>query len=423
MSSTNPTWSPCQEKALNLLQTSADNIFLTGRAGTGKSYLIRYFLKDRDPKTFPVVASTGAAAIGVNGRTFHSFFGLGIMEGGIEKTIERALKDRRVVKRLQKIGGFILDEVSMIPGPALNAAETICRLARKKHLPWGGARVIAVGDFAQLPPVSRGNQHQRGATSWKKEWAFLDATWSKTQFTSVVLETIMRSIDAEYLSVLNHVRNGVVNEEVELYLNRRTNPDAQAFEATYLFPHRETSENFNLECLAKLKTPLQKFSTLYSGDTRFVEQLKKNAPIPEVLQIKESALVMTRMNDPQMQYINGSLGTVMKINDEEITIQLKNGRTVEIKAATFSQLDANGEPVATATNFPITLAYASTIHKAQGATLDAMVCDLRRLWEPGQAYVALSRLKKGSDLTLTGWDAASIRTDPDVMAFHQSLMK
>lgn len=161
MPNTNPTWSPCQQKALNFLETSADNIFLTGRAGTGKSYLVRYFLKDRDPKTFPVVASTGAAAIVVGGRTFHSFFGLGIMEGGIEKTIERATKDRRVVKRLQKIGGFVLDEVSMIPGPALRAAEIICRIARKKHLPWGGARVIAVGDFAQLPPVTRGSQKKR----------------------------------------------------------------------------------------------------------------------------------------------------------------------------------------------------------------------------------------------------------------------
>lgn len=260
----------------------------------------------------------------------------------------------------------------------------------------------------------------------KKEWAFLDDSWKKTQFTSIALETIMRSEDSDYLSVLNHVRNGLVNDEVETYLNSRTNPDIddlEQVEATHLFPHRETAENFNLKCLSELKKPLQKFPTVYTGKDRFVEQIKKNAPIPEVLQIKESALVMTRMNDPQLKYINGSLGTILKISSEEITIQLKNGRIVKIEPATFSLLDANGDPIATATNFPITLAYASTIHKAQGATLDGMVCDLRRLWEPGQAYVALSRLRKGSDLTLTGWDAASIRVDPDVITFHQSLGK
>lgn len=415
MSLANQKWSPCQQNALKWLESSADNIFLTGRAGTGKSFLVRYFLRNKDPKTFPVVASTGAAAIVVGGRTFHSFFGLGIMEGGMQKTIDRALKDRRVVKRLRKITGFVLDEISMIPGPALKAAETICRLARKKHLPWGGARVIAVGDFAQLPPVTQASQ--------KREWAFLDESWQKSEFASLILETVMRSEDKDYVRILNLVRDGIVNEDVKSYLDNRTNPIPGRVNVTHLFPHREKAESFNLDRLSELKKQLHQFSTAYSGNDRFVEQIKKQAPIPEVLQIKESALVMIRMNDPYLKYVNGSLGTVLKIKNNSIEIRLKNGRQVEIEPARFSSLDANGNEAATATNFPITLAYASTIHKAQGATLDGMVCDLRCLWEPGQAYVALSRLRRGEDLLLTGWDEPSIRVDPDVVAFHRGLLK
>lgn len=413
MSLANQKWSPCQEKALKLLETKTDNIFLTGRAGTGKSFLIRYFLKNKDPQTFPVVASTGAAAIVVGGRTFHSFFGLGIMEGGFQKTVDRALKDRRVVKRLRKIIGFILDEISMVPGPALKAAETICRLARKNHLPWGGTRVVAVGDFAQLPPVTRATE--------EREWAFLDESWQKSDFVPLLLETVMRSEDKDYVHILNLVRDGTVNADVKSYLDSRTNPNPGKINATHLFPHREKAEKFNLERLSEIKKQPHQFPTAYSGNDRFVEQLKKQAPIPEILQIKESAMVMLRMNDPYLKYVNGSLGTVLKIKDDSLEIRLKNGRSIDIEPARFSMLDANGNEVATATNFPITLAYGSTIHKAQGATLDGMVCDLRRLWEPGQAYVALSRLRRGDDLVLTGWDESSIRVDPEVVAFHQGL--
>lgn len=413
MSLPSQKWSACQEKALKILETGADNIFLTGRAGTGKSFLIRHFLKSKDPKTFPVVASTGAAAIVVGGRTFHSFFGLGIMEGGFQKTVDRALKDHRVVKRLKKIIGFVLDEISMVPGPALKAAETICRFARKKNLPWGGVRVIAVGDFAQLPPVTRVTE--------KREWAFLDDSWQRSGFVPLLLKTVMRSEDEAYVHILNLVRDGIVNEDVKSYLDSRTNPSPGKINVTHLFPHREKAEKFNLERLSEIKKKLHQFPTTYSGNDRFVEQLKKQAPIPEILQIKESAMVMIRMNDPYLKYVNGSLGTVLKIKNDSLEIRLKNGRSVEIEPAKFSVLDANGNEMATATNFPITLAYGSTIHKAQGATLDGMVCDLRRLWEPGQAYVALSRLRRGDDLVLTGWDEPSIRVDPEVVAFHQGL--
>lgn len=405
--------SPCQQKAFELLDKSADNIFLTGSAGTGKSFLVRKFLQDRDRKTFPIVASTGVAAILVGGRTFHSFFGLGIMEGGVERTIEKAAGDRRVTKRLRAINGFILDEVSMISGSALKAAEAICRLTRGKKMPWGGARVIAVGDFAQLPPVNRYGED--------KEWAFLDEVWQRSEFKSAVLNTILRTQDEEFVRILNFVRHGVVNDEVRAYLARKVDADVEDPRATHLFPTRLMADRYNSKRLAEIDAPLRDFVTEYAGNERSVDQLKKNAPIPEVLKIKKSAQVMIRINDPGFRFVNGTVGTIEDINSELLTVRLKKGTLVELGKETFSLLSPEGQPVATATNFPVTLAYAMTIHKSQGVTLERLVADLRGLWEPGQAYVGLSRLKSGDGLSLTGWDEASIRSDPTVAAFHESL--
>ncbi len=408
-------YSSCQQKAYDLLQGSSQNIFLTGVAGSGKSFLIRSYLRDTSRRDFPILASTGAAAVLIGGRTFHSFFGLGIMEGGVDKTVATALKDRRVVKRLKKIAAFVLDEVSMIPGSALRAAETISRLAREDERPWGGIRVIAVGDFAQLPPVS-----QRSA---ERDWAFRDEAWQRSEFCPVFLKSIMRSQDAEYTDILNLIRDGHVDNTVEAYLNRKIECDAIDVETTHLFSRRKPAEQFCHMRLEEIRETLVEIPTAYSGDPKLVERLKKVAPVPEILRIKPSCLVMLRVNDPKWRYVNGSIGTVESICDDELVIHLRSGRVIEIQKTTFSLLDAEGKAIATATNFPIILAYATTIHKAQGATLDRLVTNLSGLWDPGQAYVALSRLSHGDGLTLMGWDEASIRVDPAVTRFHQGLAR
>lgn len=417
MPSASKKLSPCQQKALDLLEKTQDNLFISGRAGSGKSFLIRHFLKGKDPKLFPIVASTGAAAVLVGGRTFHSFFGLGIMEGGFEKTIQRALANRNVLNRLHKIEGFVLDEVSMIPGAALKAAETICRKARYSSEPWGDARVIAVGDFAQLPPINRFGE--------KKDWCFLSESWEQSKFTPIVLQSIMRSQDLEFTSVLNYIRDGIVNDEVKNYLNSKTDSE-YSFEntpdTTHLFPRRDTAEDFNRKRLFEIESPLREFHSEYFGDSKNIDQMKRQAPIPEILQLKISALVMIRQNDMDLRYVNGSLGYITEMNDDSLKIKLKKSDLeIELEKTTFSLLDAEGAVMASASNFPVTLAYATTIHKAQGATLDELVCDLRRLWEAGQAYVALSRLRKGDGLRLLGWDGASIKVDEEVKRFYQGL--
>ena len=155
----------------------AENVFVTGAAGSGKSFLIERFLRAvaASDEALPVLASTGAAAILVGGRTFHSFFGLGILQGGHQATVDRALKNKRLARRLKKARGVMIDEISMLSGQTLRAAEEIARRALDPERPWGGLRMIAIGDFAQLPPVS--NQGVR-------DWAFLDPTLDRTRASS-----------------------------------------------------------------------------------------------------------------------------------------------------------------------------------------------------------------------------------------------
>ncbi|OFZ22301.1 MAG: hypothetical protein A2X94_02290 [Bdellovibrionales bacterium GWB1_55_8] len=402
-----------QERALQILD-GEENVFLTGAAGSGKSYLLREFLKNRNPEKFPVLASTGAAAILVGGRTFHSFFGLGIMEGGREATLQRALSNKRLLKRLQKVDGVVIDEVSMLSGPTLALAEEIAREARDDLRPWGGLRVIAVGDFAQLPPVN---------VFGGKEWAFLDSVWHRSGFVPAILNEVMRTSEHRFLAVLNAVRNGEVDESVADFLTERSVPPPSADDVTRLFARREDVERYNLARLAELRGDTETFITVYSGKEREVERFQRQAPVPDTLSLKNGALVMMRLNDPEQRWVNGSLGRVHEMSSEKLWIRLLNGKDVEIERVDFTLLDADGKPVATANNFPVILAWALTIHKAQGATLDRMCVDLRRLWEPGQAYVALSRVRSEQGLYIEGWHPRSIFSDPVVTQFYRMIQE
>lgn len=401
----------CQSRAFATLTDKArPNVFLTGGAGVGKSFLIRQFHRHVDHREFPILASTGAAAVLVGGRTFHSFFGLGILEGGPGATIERASRNRQVVRRIRQVKGLIIDEVSMLAGPVLHVAEVLARRIRESDLPWGGMQIVSVGDFAQLPPVERDPAKGGG-------WAFLNPVWKWSAFQRELLETQVRCQDPEYMTILGKVRRGVVDSEVSEYLNERTRPIEIEFEGTRLFPRRDQTDQFNNQRLQDLPGETIAIPTLASGNTRAIESLRKQAPIPDVLKIKVDALVMLRQNDPAGRWVNGSTGHVRRIQTNKLSIELLNGRRIEIEKGTFSMLDGEGDPIATLTNFPLNLAWASTIHKAQGATMDRLAVDLSRLWEPGQAYVALSRLTSGAELRIARWESSSIRVDSDVMTF------
>lgn len=398
----------CQTRALETLKGS-DNVFITGEAGTGKSFLIHRYLLRYSPKA-TLLASTGAAAVLIGGRTFHSFFGLGILEGGKDRTIEKAIKNGKLLKRLREATELVIDEVSMLPGLVLDTAEELARVARENDEPWGGLKVVAVGDFAQLPPVDK-NSRQR-------DWAFTHPVWKKSQFSQVCLSTPVRFIDQEFYRILNGIRLGQFSGQMKDLLNSRMSVERPA-DITHLYPWRKMVQSFNAKRLADIPSAMEQIPSVYSGQARAVENLKRQAPIPEVLQIKEGAYVMLQQNDPRGRWVNGSCGWIREITKEKLAIELVNGKLIRVMKAAFSVVDADGHILAEVVNFPIQLAYATTIHKSQGQTFDRAVMQLKGLWEPGQAYVALSRLRSLEGLFLEDWSTSSFRVDPQVFQFYK----
>lgn len=400
-----------QSRAMDILR-SGENVFLTGGAGSGKSHLIREFRAGIEPKTMPLLASTGAAAVLLEGRTFHGFFGLGIMEGGPGATMARASEDPRLMQRLRSIEGVIIDEISMVPSSALEVAEALARKARGSQLPWGGLRIIAVGDFAQLPPVTRHGQ--------RREWAFLSPVWERTGFVSVVLHQNHRVYDQDFLDVLGEVRQGLVTERVRDFLDLHLRENDDTDKCPRLFPRREQVEKYNRFELDQLPGEEKVFDSIYFGSEKAMEVLRKAGPVPARLTLKEGARVLFAQNDPQKRWVNGTRGTVVEMSTDKITVEKENWRHVTVERTQFSLLDAEGRNVASVINFPLVLGYATTIHKSQGATLDELWVNLSQLWEPGQAYVALSRLRAGSGLRLLAWSPKSFLVDPQVIHFYKS---
>ena len=407
-----------QQVALDLLK-SGDNVFLTGGAGSGKSFVVRELMKELDSESMPILASTGAAAVLLGGRTFHSFFGIGIMEGGFEATVVRALKDKKLLKRLAKVDGVVIDEISMIPGEALAAAEFLSQAARESTLPWGGMRVIAVGDFGQLPPVTMAGK--------KRDWCFQHEVWKKTNFIIYQLKYNQRVQESEYLEVLDQIRRGKLDDKGRNFLNSRVRNHDEDEPGTRLFPRRDQSEFYNQKKLKEINQDEFVIPSIYFGEEKFITSLKKNAPVAEELKLKKDCRVLFLKNDAQKRYVNGTRGTVVEIESDHIIVKkdLRDrvgfGREIKVEKMQFSLLDPDGNIKASVIQFPFALAYATTIHKSQGATIDELWCDLSSLWEPGQAYVALSRLRDSSGLHIVRWSERSIITDPAVSLFYSQI--
>lgn len=401
--------SPEQKVALEMCE-SGENIFLTGGAGSGKSFVIREFMKGQNEKQMPILASTGAAAVLLGGRTFHSFFGLGIMEGGRDATLNRLMNDPKTLARIRRVEGVIIDEISMIPGEAFMVAEMISQIARESTLPWGGLRIIAVGDFGQLPPVTKNGQ--------KRDWCFLTEAWRCTDFQVCRLHINQRIQDNLFLNVLDDVRHGRMTEQVKEFLQEHTKAHDEDHPGTRLFPRRDQSELYNQKKLAEINEDEHVIDSIYLGEKKYIEILSKNAPVPQQLKLKMGCRVLFLKNDMQKRWVNGTRGVVTEIEPDHIVVRKDGGREVKVEKMSFSLLDADGNMKASVIQFPLNLAYATTIHKSQGATLDELWCDLGSLWEPGHAYVALSRLRDPKGLHIVRWHPRSFLTDPAVEKFY-----
>ncbi|MDR3559095.1 MAG: AAA family ATPase, partial [Candidatus Pacebacteria bacterium] len=347
------------------------------------------------------------------GRTFHSFFGLGILEGGIAKTIAKASSSSKVQSRISESTEIVIDEISMISPQAFEAAEAIARKIKGNTTPFGGMRLILVGDFHQLPPVNPFDTTQ--------PWLFDSDAWASLEIETISLGQIMRTSDIEFMTVLGKVRNGLCDASVAAFLNCRKIELPEDFSGTVLFPRKDEVESYNTKKLNRLSGTLQKFETKITTDIKKpseLEKLLKLSPLPKVLSIKEGALVMIRKNDEGGDFANGSLGTVDGISADSISINLLNGKRISLQKEEFQILDADGKVTATIVNFPLTLGWACTIHKAQGTSIERLYVSLGGLWESGQAYVALSRATNPDQLFIGNWTPSSIRADSEVVAYY-----
>lgn len=403
------TLTPCQERALTAL-SSGKNVFLTGDAGTGKSYVLKHWLMNNTTKNYAVTASTGVAALLAGGRTTHSFFGIG---RGTDK-LEDLLKSRfnsRAEDRIRRTSIVVIDEVSMLGAQVFEKIEACARQDKGSDAPWGGLQIIAVGDFGQLPPV-------------EDEFCFESPVWKRSKFVPIMLRTQVRSADERFSRILKKVRNSDLDEEVYEFLKQRYNPGADDTWVRGL-PRKRDAEHWNQKKLFDLNQPIFNLRAVCRGQEWAIKSIISAMPVPENLGICHGAYVMIRKNDPDGQYANGTTGYVMNIANTEITINLADasgqpsGQSIALPRNAYQiESDSRDEPLGVVYQFPIHLAWAVTIHKLQGATLTHAAIDLSELWEPGQAYVALSRVRRPDDVAILGWSPMSFKTHPRVRAFY-----
>lgn len=423
---TNPSTNTGQQQALEKL-LEGGNVFLTGAAGTGKSFVVQRFLEEKGDMRIALLATTGAASIIIDGRTFHSFFGLWNFHASYDEMVRSALQMRSLYDRLRGTECIVIDEVSMLNSRTIKAGEEIARRVRQNDAPWGGLQVIATGDFCQLPPVTTARDRDEGfCEEGQTDWVFRSDVWDDSNFETIELTEIMRTSETRFMEVLRKLRMGVRDDEVQSFLEERIIGaiPAQNSDMPMLFSRKLNVEECNATRLARLQGRSWSFRTIYNGEEKDVKKLKSNCPLDEELVLTEGALVMIRCNDPlgfPYQYANGSLGHFIEHDSETdaLRIRLHNGQDVEIKRKEFHWKNGDGRNAATAINFPVNLGYATTIHKSQGATMDNLIVDMGNVWESGQAYVALSRVRGEEGLRVLRPSRGKVFLEEAVKQFYK----
>ncbi|MGM0653465.1 MAG: exonuclease domain-containing protein [Bacillota bacterium] len=384
-------------KALDLMENSSKHLFITGRAGTGKSTLLDYY-RSITEKELVVLAPTGVAAVNIAGQTIHSFFGFR-PDITVEKAVKAAKKSKLSIYK--NLDAIIIDEISMVRADLLDCIDQFLRIkGREPGLPFGGIQMIFIGDLYQIPPVVTGHDRLIFAGHYESEFFFDARVYGQLEIEYVELEKIYRQSDQEFINILNRIRNKTAAEEDLARLNGRViKKDALLPEdIIYLTTTNDLAYQKNETELEKLPGEPYVFYAEISGD---IEQ--KSYPAEEELFLKTEAQVMLLNNDPAGRWINGSIGTVIDLLDDYIEVRLSSGKVVEVEPVKWHvyRFYWNREAQSVASDslgsfeqYPVKLAWAITIHKSQGKTFDSVAIDLGRgAFAAGQLYVALSRCR------------------------------
>jgi ATP-dependent exoDNAse (exonuclease V) alpha subunit len=402
---------------LRRLVQQGRNVLLTGQAGTGKSTLLRNEI-DADADDVAITASTGIAALNIGGSTLHRWSGmmLGPKRGDDPNAFLRELmRDKRQsvragMDRIRACRLLVLDEVSMLSGVTLEFFDLLCRTVRRDPSPFGGIQIIATGDYLQLPPV-------RINPSEPYDWAFQTKAWQRANFAVIHLTKVHRQDEPQFLAALGEFRQGRLNAENSALLASRVVHFPNA-DTPRLFTHNTQVDKWNAYRLSCIDTSETVYQARTNGPDHQIQFLRNNLLTPEHLVLKPGARVMFTVNKPDQGFVNGQTGTVVVCGRDEVLVDCDG---LPIRVAPYEwRFDSRDKHSATFVQIPLRLAWSLTIHKAQGLTLDSAYIDVRAAREPGQAYVALSRVRTLAGLNLKAW-FSGVFVSRAALEFYESL--
>ena len=400
-----------QDEALALLKTGR-NVFLSGPAGSGKTYVlncyIEYLVKHKVPVA--ITASTGIAATHMNGQTVHSWSGIGLKKSFTKKDRYRLLNNEKVRNRVRHPKVLIIDEISMLDTRVLDLVDFACRLLRNNEKPFGGLQVVFCGDFFQLPPV-----HKNGEP--KPQFAYLSSAWQKADLAVCYLEKQYRQQDTRFLEVLNTIRAGSAGDEIGGILRERYLQNIEGYsKPTRLRTHNADADAINSFELQRIDAPEHKYQMVSRGDPDLVAELKNACLAPEELVLKKGAVVMFVKNNVDKGYVNGTLGTVVDFDQETDypIVETKDGRMIA-EPDGWSIEDDDEQVLAAIVQVPLRLAWAITVHKSQGMSLDCAEIDLSKAFFEGMGYVALSRVRTLSGIKLMGLNKLALQVNSEII--------
>ncbi len=399
------------------------NIFITGPAGTGKSFLLKKIKELYQSSGLHVTASTGVAAVGIGGVTLHSWGALGLGNRPAAEIISfiNSGKGTFVRRKIRKTRMLAIDEISMIAGDTLDLVDEVLKAVRNNDKPFGGIQVILFGDFLQLPPVN--------SLASNNNFCFKSDSWQNANFKIFCLNSIFRQSDQIFIKLLNNIRFGKLSsDDINLLESRRLAKPTGDIKPTLICTHNSQIDIINKKELDQLPGREYVFTMRSSGKEDKINFLKKNCLANENLVLKVGAQVMMLKNTLQKEgVINGSLGIIRSFSSEGFpVVMFSNGKIFTIEnqewlAEEFNHEKLETEVKARVVQIPLVLAWAITVHKSQGMTLDAIECDLARAFADGQVYVALSRVKTIEGLYISSFDPKYAKVNSSVAEFYQQL--
>ncbi|MEM1324828.1 MAG: AAA family ATPase [Bacteroidota bacterium] len=410
--------------ALDLIEKTTASVFITGRAGTGKSTLLQLFRNTTRKKTV-VLAPTGVAALNVGGQTIHSFFRF-----PAKLISEKDIKKHRYRSLYQKLDVLVIDEISMVRADMLDHIDRFLRLNRDSHLPFGGVQMVFFGDLFQLPPIVANDAEAYLFThQYDSPYFFSAHVFETFEMERIELNKVYRQEARYFVRLLDAVRTNRVDEDDLQDLNERYKPHFKGKDFYITLSARNaTVDRINRQELERIPMPTHFYQAEIEG--KFDARLYPTEPI---LQLKLNAQVMFVRNDPDRQFVNGTIGKVIKLEKDNITVLIETRdqrkQYIEVEQIDWDitkyKLNDEGkieaETVGTFTQYPLKLAWAITIHKSQGKTFDRVIIDLGKgAFEHGQTYVALSRCRTLEGIVLRQplkW--TDIRTDERVVDYYE----